>query len=112
MVGSRPMASRPESSAAVAVRVLAARDRAARRLAETPWPVNAHIPASALRRDWAPSPGASRCIEQAIQVGQISERSAAAVIRVAWTLADLAGKDLPDRDECQNALQLRLGVAE
>ena len=108
----RRLPSRAESSASVAVRVLAARDRAARRLAATRWQVNAHVPAAELRRHWAPSPDALRGVERAAEHGQISDRSAAKIIRVAWTLADLAIKDRPGRDDCENALQLWLGVAQ
>jgi len=106
------LAGPPESSAAVAVRVLAARDRAVRRLAGTPWRVNAQVPASGLRRDWTPSPDALPAVERAIEQGQISQRGAASVIQVAWTLADLAGKERPGREECEHALRLRLGVAQ
>jgi magnesium chelatase family protein len=101
-----------ESSASVAVRILAARDRAARRLAGTPWRVNARVPAAELCRDWAPSPDALSGVERAAESGQISDRGVAKVIRVAWTVADLAGKDRPGRDDCENALRLWLGVAQ
>jgi magnesium chelatase family protein len=108
----RRLASRGESSASVAVRVLAARDRAVRRLAGTPWRINAHVPAAELHRDRAPSPDALRGIGRAAELGQISDRGVAKIIRVAWTLADLAGKDQPGRDEYEDALQLRLGAAQ
>jgi magnesium chelatase family protein len=105
------LAGPAESSASVAVRVLAARDRAARRLAGTPWRVNARVPAAELRRDWAPPPAALLVIERAVDLGQISDRGAVKIIRVAWTIADLAGKDRPGRDDCEDALRLWLGVA-
>jgi magnesium chelatase family protein len=108
----RRLPSRAESSAPVAVRVLAARDRAARRLAATPWRVNAQVPAAGLRRHWAPSPDALRGVERAAELGQISDRGVAKVIRVAWTITDLAGNDRPGRDECEDALRCWLGVAQ
>jgi magnesium chelatase family protein len=108
--GLRASTVLPESSAAVAARVLAARDRAAWRLAGTPWRLNAHIPAAELR-NWALSSGTLRGLERAVEVGQVSARAAIKIIRVAWTLADLAGTDRPSREDCQTALRLWLGVA-
>ena len=107
----RRLPSRAESSVAVAVRVLAARDRAARRLAATPWQVNAQVPAAELRRHWTPPPDALRGIERAAELGQISDRGVAKIIRVAWTIADLAGRPRPTKDECHAALGLWLGLA-
>jgi magnesium chelatase family protein len=99
-----------ESSAVVAKRVELARDRAAFRLAGTPWRVNAEIPGSELRRRFTPAPGALARLERAMEVGQISARGAHRILRVSWTLADLAGKPRPTADETGYALGLWLGV--
>jgi magnesium chelatase family protein len=101
-----------EPSQVVAGRVTAARDRAARRLAGTPWRLNAEVPGSELRRHWPPAPGALAHVERALERGQISARGVAKVIRVAWTLADMTGKPRPSRDECDTALCLWLGVTQ
>ena len=101
-----------ESSQVVAARVAAARDRAARRLAGTPWRLNAEVPGSELRRHWPPAAGALTHVERALERGQISARGVAKVIRVAWTLADRAGKPRPGSDECDFALGLWLGVTQ
>ena len=101
-----------EPSPVVGARVAAARDRAARRLAGTPWRLNAEVPASELRRHWPPGPGALSHVERALERGQISARGVAKVIRVAWTLADMTGKPRPGRDECDTALCLWLGVTQ
>lgn len=100
-----------ESSEVVAGRVAAARQRAAARLAGTPWRVNAEVPGSELRRDWPPGRGALTTMERALERGQITARGVVKVIRVAWTITDLAGRDRPGRDECDEALGLWLGVA-
>ena len=84
-----------ESSAAVAVRVEAARQRAASRLKDTPWRLNAEIPGSELRRNFSPAPGALAPLERAMDLGEISARGVHRVIRVSWTLADLAGVPRP-----------------
>jgi magnesium chelatase family protein len=101
-----------EPSAAVAARVAAARDRTARRLAGTPWRLNAEVPGSELRRHWPPAPGALSTVENALERGQISARGVVKVIRVAWTIADLTGKARPGQAECDSALFLWLGVTQ
>jgi magnesium chelatase family protein len=99
-----------ESSATVAARVEAARRRAAARLRDTPWRLNAEVPGSELRRSYAPAPGALVPLERAMDLGQISARGVHRVIRVAWTLADLAGVPRPAADQTGAALGLWLGV--
>jgi magnesium chelatase family protein len=99
-----------ESSRTVALRVAEARDRAARRLRGTPWRLNGEVPGSELRRTWPPAPGSLAVVERALERGQISARGVVKVIRVAWTIADLAGRPRPARDECHAALGLWLGV--
>ena len=99
-----------ESSRTVALRVAQARDRAARRLHGTPWCLNGEVPGSELRRNWPPAPGALAVIERSLERGQISARGVVKVIRVAWTIADLAGQPRPTKDECNTALGLWLGV--
>ena len=101
-----------ETSAVVAARVGQARDRAARRLRGTPWRLNAEVPGSELRRTFAPGRGALAPLERAMEIGEISARGVDKVVRVAWTLADLAGQDRPTIDECGYALGLWLGVVK
>lgn len=50
-------------------------------------------------------------IARAADVGQVGYRGAAQVTRLAWTLADLAGRALPGRDQCEQALALYLGTS-
>jgi len=99
-----------EPSLVVAKRVEAARDRAAARLRDSPWRLNAEIPGRDLRRSFAPGPGALAPLERAMDLGEISARGVDRVIRVAWTLADLAGVARPTVDETSYALGLWLGV--
>jgi magnesium chelatase family protein len=99
-----------ESSRTVALRVVQARERAACRLRDTPWRLNAEVPGSELRRTWPPAPGALAVLERSLERGLISARGVVKVIRVAWTIADLAGKPRPTKDECHAALGLWLGV--
>lgn len=99
-----------ESSELVAQRVAEARQRSAHRLRGTRWRLNGEVPGSQLRRSWPPAPGSLTVVERALERGQISARGVVKVIRVAWTLADLAGRPRPGPDECHAALGLWLGV--
>ena len=101
-----------EPSSVVAERVLAARLRAAARLAGTPWRLNAQIPGSDLRRRFAPATGALAPLERAMDLGRISARGADRVIRLSWTLADLADVQRPGAAEVGYALGLWLGTPQ
>ena len=99
-----------EPSAVVAARVAEARQRAAARLAGTPWRLNGEIPGSELRRRFRPAAGALAPLERAMDLGQVSARGADRIIRMSWTLADLAGAAKPGLAEVGCALGLWLGV--
>jgi magnesium chelatase family protein len=99
-----------EPSAAVAQRVALARERAAARLADTPWRLNAQLPGSELRRRFPPQPGSLAPLERAMDLGEVSARGADRVIRLSWTLADLHGVPRPGPAEVSYALGLWLGV--
>jgi magnesium chelatase family protein len=89
-------------------RVLEARDRTARRLAGTPWSINAEVPGAWLRhRDHEPAENARAPLEAALGRNVLSLRGHDRVLRLAWTLADLAGLDRPGRSEIGRALTLR-----
>ena len=99
-----------EASAVVAGRVREARLRAAHRLAGTRWRLNAEVPGAELRRSFRPEPGALVPLEQAMDRGQVSARGADRIIRMSWTLADLAGQRRPRLAEIGAALGLWLGT--
>ena len=99
-----------ESSAVAARRVAAARERSAARLAGTPWRLNAEIPGSALRQAFPPAAGSLKALERAMELGRVSARGADQVVRVAWSLADLASRNQPGPDEIQLAMELWLGA--
>ncbi|MGV9327286.1 YifB family Mg chelatase-like AAA ATPase [Streptosporangium sandarakinum] len=98
-----------EPSRVVAERVLLARERAARRLAGTPWRCNAEIPARALHTVYRPPSRAMAPLLTCLDVGALSARGLDRVLRLAWTLADLAGKAGPEVAETNAALGLWLG---
>ncbi|MCU1668329.1 MAG: hypothetical protein JWP40_1256 [Blastococcus sp.] len=98
----------PESTETVARRVLAARAVAADRLAGTGYAVNSQVPGRLLRERWAVPRASLRLAERALERGALSVRGFDRVLRVAWTLADLAGRALPGTDEVAEALGMRL----
>jgi len=103
-------AAAAEGSAAVAARVAAARERTAARLSGTPWRVNAEVPGPVLRRRWRLPWEVVAEAERLLDRGALTARGVDRVVRVAWTLADLAGRDQPDAGDVRVALDCR-GVA-
>jgi magnesium chelatase family protein len=112
-VGVRPLRpadleqpATPESSSVVAARVcsarLAARERWGRR-----WAVNAHVPGNALRSRWRPDPAAMAAVTREVDAGRLSGRGVDRVLRVSWTLADLAGRAAPTAPDLATALRFR-----
>ncbi|CAM3955240.1 YifB family Mg chelatase-like AAA ATPase [Nocardiopsis rhodophaea] len=101
-----------ESSATVGQRVVQARERAAKRLAATPWSTNAEIPGAELRRRFPVAADALRLLGAALDRGEVSARGVDRALRVAWTLADLAGRDEPGIDDTAYAFALWSGRAQ
>ncbi|MFD9408314.1 YifB family Mg chelatase-like AAA ATPase [Streptomyces sp. NPDC059989] len=102
---------RGESTAVVADRVREARDRAAVRLADTPWRLNSEVPGQELRTRWQAGPGALAQAERDLERGLLTARGLDRVLRVAWTVADLRGRDRPEALDVAVALELRTGIA-
>ncbi|MFE9398964.1 YifB family Mg chelatase-like AAA ATPase [Streptomyces flavidovirens] len=102
---------RGEPTAVVAERVREARARAAARLEGTPWNTNSDVPGHELRTRWQPAAGALGAAERDMERGLLTARGLDRVLRVAWTVADLAGCDRPDERHVDLALELRTGIA-
>ncbi|MFD9259920.1 YifB family Mg chelatase-like AAA ATPase, partial [Streptomyces sp. NPDC059538] len=102
---------RGESTAVVADRVREARERAAARLADTPWRLNSEVPGQELRTRWQAGPGALAPAERDLERGLLTARGLDRVLRVAWTVADLRARDRPDALDVAVALELRTGIA-
>ncbi|MFL3869870.1 YifB family Mg chelatase-like AAA ATPase [Streptomyces griseobrunneus] len=101
---------RGEPTAAVAARVREARDRAAERLAGTPWTTNSEVPGHELRTRLLTAPGALAAAERDLERGLLTARGLDRVLRVAWTVADLRGAPRPEARDVAVALELRTGV--
>jgi magnesium chelatase family protein len=98
----------PETTAEVARRVAAARAAAGERLTGTGLAVNSQVPGRLLRERWTVPRASLRLAERALEQGALSVRGFDRVLRVAWTLADLAGRTAPGSDEVAEALGMRL----
>jgi magnesium chelatase family protein len=96
-----------KSSAELAAEVAAARARASNRLRDTPWRINADVPGAYLRKHYRPNLNATALLDRALSRGQISMRGYDKCLRLAWTVADLADRDSPDKDDLAAALWLR-----
>ncbi|MDX2375568.1 YifB family Mg chelatase-like AAA ATPase [Microbacterium sp. LRZ72] len=110
-VAHRSGASETVSTADARARVLSARARAAQRLRHTPWSRNAEVDGTWLRQ--GPSaipPAARRPLDAALQRGALTLRGYDRVLRVAWTLSDLAGSDSPQLTHIGRALFLKKGI--
>ena len=97
-----------EPSADVAARVAEARDRQARRLAGTRWRTNGEVSGPWLRRQ-LPLPDGLGVVDDAVRQGRLSARGVDKVLRLSWTLADLAGLDRPTASQVRTALAMRRG---
>ncbi|HYP44398.1 MAG TPA: YifB family Mg chelatase-like AAA ATPase [Propionibacteriaceae bacterium] len=97
-----------ESTATVAGRVLEARARQAHRLTGSGWQTNGEVSGPYLRTH-LPLPEGLALVEDAVSRGKLSPRGVDKVLRVAWTLADLAARDRPARDQLAIALAMRRG---
>jgi len=99
---------------AAAARVRDARAAAAERLAGTPWRRNADVHGSWLRgigggRRLPVS--ATAALDRALERGGVTMRGYDRVIRVAWSIADLAGVASPRKEHIDRALGMRTAVA-
>ncbi|MGC4876676.1 YifB family Mg chelatase-like AAA ATPase [Micromonospora sp. DT43] len=101
-----------ESSATVAARVAAARRAAATRWAGLGRRLNAEVDGPLLRRPpWRLPALVTAELRGRLDSGSLSARGFDRVIRMAWTIADLDGRERPDRDDVREAIQLRTGEA-
>jgi magnesium chelatase family protein len=95
-----------ESSAVVRERVIAARQLSARRFVDFPWSTNSEVPPASLRLDFHPESGGAELLNSYVgQTGGL--RGSHRVLRVAWSLADLAGNRRPTREDVALAIHLR-----
>lgn len=91
--------------------VAEARARSALRWKSTPWRRNGDVSGSWLRQGSFRLPAPTRApLDRALERGALTLRGYDRVLRVAWTMADLAALDRPGVDEIGRALHLRRGL--
>jgi len=96
-----------DDSGTVRRRVVAARAAAAERWRGYGWRTNAEVPGSQLRTRWRLPREVTADVSRRLDTGALSARGYDRVLRVAWTLADLAGRARPDRGDLNAAYALR-----
>ena len=97
----------PEPTSVVRERVQLARKRAEQRWSAHGWLTNAEVPGPALRREFPLPAKVTTLLDRGLATGVVSARGADRCLRIAWTLADLAGCDQPDQEHVAAALQFR-----
>jgi magnesium chelatase family protein len=96
-----------ENSATVGARVLAARARQLERLQSWGMETNSQVPGRILRSELKLAAATTRILDHALERGVLTARGYDRVLRLAWTLADLAGREQPDGNDIGQALSLR-----
>ncbi|MGO4120589.1 YifB family Mg chelatase-like AAA ATPase [Arthrobacter sp. YAF16] len=96
-----------EATADIAARVRAARERQLDRLRPLGLETNSQVPGRVLRGPLRLSGPTTRILDHALERGALTARGYDRVLRLAWTLADLSGRDGPDADDIGQALNLR-----
>lgn len=92
-------------------RVLAARAAAGERWRGSPWRMNGEVPGERLRQGRLRLPPAVRVpLDRALERGTVTLRAYDRVLRIAWTLSDLAGLESPGIEELGQALFLKKGL--
>jgi len=101
-----------ERSEAVRGRVEQARERQRRRFAGTPWPCNAQVPGPVARRQTELTDGARDALAGAVDGLGLTGRGFDRAVRVARTIADLAGSAQVEATHVGEALGYRAAAAE
>ena len=96
-----------EPTAQVRQRVAQARGTAAQRWRPDGFGTNAEVSGALLRRKFRPSYAVMDPLRKALDRGLLSIRGVDRTLRVAWSLADLAGRVSPGLDEVAAALSFR-----
>jgi magnesium chelatase family protein len=101
-----------EASRAVRARVIQARATAAERWRPYGVSTNAEVPGPLLRQRFRLHRDAMDPLRRALDKGLLSIRGVDRLMRVAWTIADLAGRDRPCVDDVTTAMGFRQTGAE
>lgn len=103
LLGSDP----GEPSATIRERVEAARERQRTRLVATPWTCNAQMPGNLARREARLTEAATTLLSVAVESLALSGRGFDRAVKVARTIADLAGAERVDQEHMAESLGYR-----
>jgi magnesium chelatase family protein len=111
---ARSASDRPSvTTASARAQVEDARARAVHRLRDTPWRLNSEVSGEWLREGpVAPSSSVSHPLDAALYRGALTMRGYDRILRLAWSLADLGGRDRLSIDDVGRALYLKRGIAQ
>ena len=98
-----------DASPRVRERVHDARERQRRRFADLPWSTNAGARPEVLRHRWPLPTSSTAPLAGAVGTGRLSARAADRLVKVAWTLADLAGAGVPTVKHVREAMAYHRG---
>lgn len=96
-----------ERSEKVRARVIQARERARERFKGLDYSLNSRIPSEALRGKFRADSSGMKLLHRYLDEERLSARGFHKVMRVAWSIADLAGVDRPTVTEIERALSIR-----
>lgn len=98
-----------ESSSEIRERVITARSAASTRFHHRTWSLNSQIPSRELRTTFRPERTAMNFLHDELDQERITARGLHKIIRLSWTLADLAQREIPILDDVKKAYLLREG---
>jgi magnesium chelatase family protein len=99
-----------ESSAAIRARVITAREIAQKRFIGLGYTLNSQIPARSLRTIFQPERIAMSFLHDELEREHITARGLHKIARVAWSLADLHGHEIPTLADVKQAHSMRGGI--
>ncbi len=99
--------ARADRSEDVRDRVQQARQLSAKRLASVEVSLNSRVSGDQLRRRFPPDAAAMKVMDDWRQRNQLGMRALDRILRLAWTISDLAGVDQPGEVEVAEAAALR-----
>ncbi|MEN9993062.1 MAG: hypothetical protein RLY83_632 [Actinomycetota bacterium] len=98
-----------QTSKSLRTEVTSARQASLNRLANTPWTTNGEVSGSYLRRQLRLPKQTTVSLDAALDRNLLSMRGYDRCLRVAWSVADLKGNDMPTKDDLSIAIYLRGG---
>ena len=104
-----PIDTKVKTSIELRAVVESSRISSGKRLAKTPWSLNSQVPGSYLRRDLRLPRETTKHLDRALERRTISMRGYDRCLRLAWSIADLNGREVPSIEDIGLATFYREG---